>query len=234
MWARFVLLLLLGAPLVAHAAPAVKKRKIYLDAGHGFPGNEGAQTVRCEAEREVVLELATDLAKRMRDSGKFEVKLSRTSSVGPTYPQRLTDAVKFGAELIVSIHLDSRGSYRQVDGCPRNDEQRGFAILFSDEGPKKMVEKRRKLSRAIAENMSSRGLLAYDGYDYAGLYEFDPAAGVFIDRRGLLMLRRPIIPSVIVEALHGLSKPERDSWDLEETRAKFGEAIISALDQGSL
>jgi N-acetylmuramoyl-L-alanine amidase len=229
MWSRVFLLLILIVPAAAvQAAPA--KKKIYLDAGHGFPGNEGAQTLRCETEREVVLELSEDLAKRLRATGKLDVRLSRTSSIGPSYPLRAAAAEKFGAEVLLSVHLDSRGNYAAVDGCPRNDEQRGFAILYSDEGSKKKVNRRRKLSRAIATEMSARGFLAYDGYDYSGLYEPDPTPGVFIDRRGLFMLRRPSMTSVIIETFHGLSRPDRDLWDLEETRGKFAAAVEAALE----
>ena len=57
--------------------------------------------------------------------------------------------------------------------------------------------------------MSLAGLTPYDGRDYPGLYLDDPAqAGAFIDRRYLFVLRKPEVPSVIVETHHFLDLDE--------------------------
>src|SRR5262245_23595067 len=111
-----------------------KKRRIVVDPGHGYAGNEGARSVRCEKEQDVVLELARDLAARLNAGGKLDVRLSRTSSIGAAYRDRIAAAERAGAELILSLHLDARGEPGDFGGCPRNDAEQGLAILYSDRG----------------------------------------------------------------------------------------------------
>jgi N-acetylmuramoyl-L-alanine amidase len=225
--ARLVLVI---AFMLSGGTSFAAKRRVFIDPGHGYPGNEGATTMLCEKEEEVVLEIARELASYLSDRGGFEVALARTSSVGPTYDRRLEAAAKFRADVLISIHLDARGEAALDGGCPRNDAQPGFGVLFSDRGSKRLVKKRRTLSRSLADALSARGFLAYDGFDYGSLYELDPTPGVFIDRRGLFMLRRPAMPSVIIETHHGLSAEERRKWRDPETRTAFAEAVRVGLD----
>lgn len=211
------------------SAPALKKHRVYIDAGHGAVHNEGATTALCEREQDVVLSIARDLAAHLTATGRFVVLLSRTASIGPAYTDRVAAAEKFRADALLSIHLDARGDHSEIGGCPRNDSEHGFAVLYSDRGATRLVEKRRALARSLAEAMSARELSAYDGHDYSALYDADPTPGVFIDRRGLWMLRRPAIPSVIIETHHGWALDERKKWDEEETRTRFAEAVAAAL-----
>jgi N-acetylmuramoyl-L-alanine amidase len=217
------------AVLVVVALLAAPKTRVFIDPGHGYPGNEGTTTMLCEKEQDVVLEVARDLGERLTAMNKFVVRLARTSSVGATYDRRLADAEKFRAHVLLSIHLDARGWASPVDGCPRNDSERGFGVLFSDRGGKRLVEKRRQLARAIAGALSEREFFAYDGTQYGTLYDFDPTPGVFVDRRSLFMLRRPPMPSVIIETHHGLHREEHEAWKTEETRAKFAAAVAAAV-----
>jgi len=77
--------------------------------------------------------------------------------------------------------------------------------------------------------MAGAGFLPYGGADYAGLYDLDPVPGVFLDRRVLYMLRRPTMPSVILETHHGLDAEERARWEEERTREAFADAVAAAL-----
>jgi N-acetylmuramoyl-L-alanine amidase len=116
-------------------------------------------------------------------------------------------------------------------GCFRNDEERGFSVLFSARGEKSLVEKRRKLSRAIAAEFSMRKFIAYGGRDYLRNYTADEQPGVFIDGRRLFMLEKPKIPSLIIETHQSLAAAEVEHWRKPETSAAFAEVVIAALDQ---
>lgn len=212
------------------------KRRIYLDAGHGHPGNEGASTAFCEREEDVVLRIARGVAAHLEASGHFIVRLSRNGTDGPYYDRRLRDAERFRADVLLSIHLDARG-WASLEpppdapelACPRNDEQPGFGVLLSDRRGGPLVERRLKLARSLASRLAQVGLPPYDGYDYGTLYELDPTPGVFLDRRGLFMLRRPAIPSVIIETHHGLHLDEALRWKEPETIEAFASAVAAAL-----
>lgn len=223
-----ILALLLGAT-VAAAPPLV-----FIDAGHGEGDNQGAQTVRCGTEADFTLSLARDLAARLEAGGRFRVRLSRTSSTGPSYPQRLARARAAGARALLSLHADARGAlswHKTLDGrsCLRSLEQPGFSVLYSDEGSAGRVARRRRLARAVATRMTNAGFIAYDGIEYGGLYEVDPTEGVFIDRRRLFMLRRPPMPSVIIETHHAFHPEDHADWQRDETRARFAAAVEAAL-----
>lgn len=226
-----------GAQLTAPAVEApegFRRRRIYLDAGHGVGTNTGARTVACTDEADFVLDVCEGLAQALEASGDFEVVLSRTSSAGPGYKARAAAAAETKADLLLSVHADSRGEARwskQSDGqlCLENAAQPGFSVLFSDEGHAERVSARRRLARVIARRLLQSGLPAYDGFDYTGLYVSDDTPGVFVDRRGLFMLRRPKMPSVIIETMHALHPEEWARWQEPATRAAFHGAVLAAL-----
>jgi N-acetylmuramoyl-L-alanine amidase len=217
------------------AAVAAKPTQvIFLDPGHGTPGNEGATTALCEKEQDVVLAIAAALKTSLEATGHFSVVLARTSSAGPAYGERVRAAERAKADAFISVHLDARGeahAHTCSDGqvTMRNDSEGGFAVLRSDRGRFGLVAKRKRLARALARNLAEAGFSAYDGEDYGGLYERDPVPGVFVDRRGLFMLRAPKIPSVIVETHHGLFLEEAERWRERATLDAFGRAVGAAL-----
>ncbi len=225
-----------GVLLLALLAVAPAKTRVFLDAGHGAGTNTGARTVHCTDEADFVLALAKDVKQVLERTGRFDVRLSRRTAKGPSYRRRLAAAERFGADVLVSLHVDTRGEYtwhepKPGERCPVSREQPGFAILVSDEGGAKLVEARRRLARSVAKAMSGAGFVAYDGFDYGGLYLNDPVDGVFIDRRRLFMLRRPSMPSVIVETHHALIEAEHEQWKRPERRVAFARALGAALQR---
>jgi N-acetylmuramoyl-L-alanine amidase len=70
--------------------------------------------------------------------------------------------------------------------------------------------------------------------DPGALYQADASqAGVFIDRHvpgaRIFMLRRPAVPSVIVETHHGLDLAEVEQWKEPSTRERFADALAAGL-----
>lgn len=208
-------------------------RRVYVDAGHGTADNTGARTAWCEREADVVLSLAEDLAARLEGTGAFDVRVSRDGEAGPSYAARLADATAWRAEALLSLHLDARGdawSWTPASGetCWRNESIPGFSVLVADRGEAALVERRLDLARSLATHLGAAGFRAYD-WGYGAQYDTDPTIGVYLDRRVLFMLRRPTMPSVIVETHHGLDLEERARWQEERTRAAFATAVAAAL-----
>src|SRR5262249_55614386 len=113
--------------------------------------------------------------------------------------------------------------------CWRNDETPGFSVLYSDRGDPALNAGRQSLARAVARRMALAGLGAYDGRDYPGLYLNDAVPGAFVDRRFLYVLRKPEVPSIIVETHHFLDLEESARWKEPRTLEAFAAAVAGAL-----
>jgi N-acetylmuramoyl-L-alanine amidase len=228
----------LGAPL-AEFPRRTRKRRVYIDAGHGAPGNSGGNSAFCEAEEGFTLAVAEDLARRLETTQKLEVRLSRQGDARPPYPSRLREAQAWGADVFLSIHEDMRGwaTYWEPDPgrrCLREDVSPGFAVLWSDSGDAGAISLRHGLARRLSERMQQAGFLPYDGWHYQGLYDADAdEAGVFVDRHApggrIYVLRRPAMPSVIIETHNGLDVQEAARWKEERTLEAFGASVAAAL-----
>lgn len=207
---------------------------LLLDAGHGAPGNPGNQNCRCEAEQDVMLRVAGRVRTWLREHG-VAVKETRPEGAPTPYRDRLR--MTRSADWMISLHSDSRAGFELMPdpstGCWRNGGATGFAVLWSDEGDDALVAKRHALARAVARRMVEAGFPAYSGRDYEGLYGPDPTDGVFVDRhedrKRIMLLRRPKIPSVIVETHQAWDSGEVARWEEEGTATAFASALAAAL-----
>lgn len=227
-----------GAPVreVETPAPHVARLpRLVLDAGHGAPGNPGATSVRCEEEQAVMLRVADAVAPRL--GPLVDLRLARPDDRLVDYGARIAAAERWPADALVGLHFDARtGAALYVDpdtGCRGTTDAWGFAVLWSDEGPPELVAARQRLARAVAARLVQTGIPAYDGADY-GAYEGDPAhPGVFVDRHAprqrIRMLRRPDVPSILIETHNGLDAEEVERWDEARTHAAFASALRAAL-----
>ncbi|AUX39825.1 N-acetylmuramoyl-L-alanine amidase [Sorangium cellulosum] len=231
-----------GARLTAPVAvfpPDFGLRRIYLDAGHGAPGNTGNTSCFCLEEQDFTLAAAHALAVRLNATGRFEARVGRTGDRPLPYLERVEDAARWGADAFVSLHSDVRGkpeAWTPVPDlqCPLSLAAPGFAVLWSDEGSPALCALRLALARAFARRMEEAGLLPYGGAAYTGLYEADAAQpGVFVDRRPpgqrIFVLRRPAMPSILVETHHALDAREATRWTEPATLDAFAAASAAAL-----
>lgn len=85
-----------------------------IDPGHGGV-DTGASGVSGLVEKEVVFDLARDLARKLRATGQFRVAMTRETDVFVPLDERVTIARGAGAALLVSIHaeLDQTGGRRR-------------------------------------------------------------------------------------------------------------------------
>ena len=213
--------------------------RVYVDAGHGAEGNTGNLSSLCEDEQDFTLALANDLALALEATGRFEARVSRSGGEKVQYPNRTADAAKWGAHAFISLHSDVRGageSWSPEAGttCMRSLDAPGFSILWSDEGPEALAGSRRSFAQATAAAMLRSGFPAYDGQEYHDNYKGDDLQpGVFVDRHAagkrIYVLRKPVMPSIIVETHNAWDPREVARWREPETRRAFFSAMILAL-----
>ncbi|QSQ25807.1 N-acetylmuramoyl-L-alanine amidase [Pyxidicoccus parkwayensis] len=233
-----------GAPLTVaqvHFPEGFGKHRIYLDAGHGAEGNTGNKSVTCEDEETFTLRVAEDLARRLEATGHFRVLLSRKPGEHVPYPSRINAARKWNAQVMLSLHSDARGTAQPWEPTPgqqcyRQDASPGFSVLWSEEAAAPLRARRELLAHALARSLGHAGFRSYDGADYTGLYAADAAqAGVFVAKvsepthRRIFVLRRPTIPSVIIETHHALDFEEAARWREERTLEAFSAAVAQGL-----
>ncbi len=222
------------------STPAHKIR-VFVDAGHGAPDNEGNHGCSCQAEQDHTLRVAQHLAFVLAATGRFEVKLSRTTDF-PRYQARIAAAEAWRADVIISLHSDARGEahgFPGADGgtCWRNPDAPGIAVLWNDEGP--AFSAREKLGRAVGTRLREAGFPAYSGIDYGDLYRHDDhEPSGWIDTRPMkkrvYFLRASAIPTVIIETHHALDVLEVARWEELATVDAFAFAVGAAVldDQG--
>lgn len=224
-----------GAPLRVLDAPLVTGT-LLLDAGHGAPDNEGNTNWRCEREGSVMRRVTDGVADALTPRIRTVTRTRPTVALVP-YPDRLRASRK--ADWFVSLHSDSRaGTNFRTDpttSCFVTSDAAGFSILWSDEGPPALVERRHALARALARRMVDAGFAPYLGVDYAGLYDGDDVPGVFVDRHAprkrIMLLRRPTVPSVIVETHQAWDPEEAARWEEPATWGAFAGALAAALGE---
>ncbi|HJN72969.1 MAG TPA: N-acetylmuramoyl-L-alanine amidase [Myxococcota bacterium] len=207
---------------VALASP----HRVLIDPGHGEPDNPGNTGATCLSEQDEMLRVALELEERLEP--EYEVRLTREGEDQTGYAERVASAGD--AEVFLSLHSDARATSEgvEVDGCMRNLGHPGFTILVSDEPEDR--DGRLRLARSLADGMLAEDFVAYDGRDYKAAYDAEGTPGVFLDRRGLRMLRRPTMPSVIIETHHAWDPAEVEAWQQEETMDRFARAVDAGLD----
>ncbi len=216
--------------------PVVVRTRVLLDAGHGAPGNSGNTNVLGDAEQAVMRRVTDGIASVMEADG-VAVSRSRPDAALVDYDRRL--ALARAQDVLISLHSDARTGVRQgwVDpaaGTWWTEGARGFAVLWSDEGTRDLVDRRRQLAAAVARALAASGFLPYPGADYVGIYEADATiAGMFVDRhlpsQRIRLLRRPTVPSVIVETHEAHDVAEVARWDDAHTWAAAARAFSAAL-----
>lgn len=221
-----------ASPL-ANLATHPVKGTLLLDAGHGASGNTGNSNWRCEAEADVMKRVADGVAEAL--APVVTVERTRPDAALVAYPDRLKAANR--ADWLVSLHSDTRAGVDlhadPTTGCYANSQATGFSVLWSDEGDPDLVIARHALARAIARRLVEAGFPAYAGPDYGGLYDPDDVPGVFVDRHApekrIMLLRRPTVPSVIVETHEAWDVAEAKRWEETATWTAFAAALGVAL-----
>ena len=227
----------LTALLVACSAQAHDTPKIFLDPGHGASGNPGNESALCVSEQDAMLALALKVEERLLERGA-RVELARREGELVSYDDRLEAAKTWDADVFVSLHSDVRAASPEDEGCASVDDGEGFSILWGEDADDATLPgKRRDLARAIGTQMARSGFVPYRGDSYGTLYiEDEVVPGVFVDRhephQRIKMLRRPVMPSVLVETHHAWVADEAELWTHPVVVVAFADALFEAVTQG--
>ena len=214
-------------------------RRVYLDAGHGAPDNRGNRSCYCVDEQDFTLRVAEHVARRWRRHGTFQVRLSRTGQTRVDYYTRVSEARAWRAAAFISIHSDVRGGGESWaptpdQHCQRSSGRAGFSVLWSDDAEASLRARRLRLARAVARQLLSLGVTAYDGHNYTESYRPHPdTPGVFVDRhpadQRIFVLYAPTMPSIIIETHHAWDPDEARHWQQLTTLDAFSDALEVAL-----
>ena len=233
-----------AAPKPAPTGPKPRRsdgrRVVVLDPGHGGvdPGTIGYSGTY---EKDVTLDVALELARRLKATGKYHALLTRDDDVFVRLRDRVRFAREHGAELFMSLHADSlhdssvrgatvytlsdRGSDAVAEALAAK-ENRADLIAGIDltREPDEIQSILIDLTQRETRNHSAK---------FAGVLvpELDRQAKVWRDGRrsaAFAVLKAPDVPSVLVEM--GYLSNRHDERFL--TSAKGRKAIIDALARG--
>jgi len=222
------------------SARPVKKPVIVVDAGHGG-SDPGAAGPSGSKESALTLEAALALAKQLRESGLYEVVLTRSTDIRLAHEERSRIAREAKADLFISLHADAIAD-RKVRG--------GSVYTLSDEGTERSAREARESGDYIvidqevgAANPALGGIL-YKIAQRETSNESDKFAEILIEklagvtpllnnthRRGnFKVLLAPDVPAVLLE-LAFISSP-RDETNLNSPawRERTMAAAAGAID----
>lgn len=235
------------APNVATAPPAVEAPAlaarlpvIVVDAGHGG-GDPGAAGEAGLAESTATLASALALAELLRESGRYEVVLTRSKDVRLAHEERSRIARDAKADLFISLHADAH-SDPKVRG--------GSVYTLSDEGSERSA--REALAQGdyhvfdldIGEADPQVGGILYNLAQRKTSNESDKFAALLIaklsgvtpllnntHRRGnFRVLLAPDVPAVLLELAFISNKHDEANLKSPAWRKRTMTGVASAID----
>jgi N-acetylmuramoyl-L-alanine amidase len=196
-------------------------------------------------EKTVVLEMAKVLAKRLRDTGRYEVVITRTEDVFLLLAERVRIARTRHADLFLSIHADAeydhsvRGATVYTLAETASDEQAAalaakenqsdaLAGHVVEEAESEVADiladltlrETRKLSHAFARDI-------LDAYRRSGRL----VKGTPHRQAGLKVLRAHDVPSALVELGFLSNKEDEALLTSPDWREKTAVSLIGAIDR---
>jgi len=228
-------------PVPVPERSADQRRVIVIDPGHGGvdPGALGHQ----HHEKDIVLAAAKTLARRLEQTGRYKVVLTRDRDVFVRLRDRLAIARKAGADLFMSLHADSiddnslRGlSVYTLSETASDDEAAELAasenkvdiiagIDLSDQAPE-VTDILIDLAQRRTKNLSAR-LASYVVEEMGGVTPLLKRPHRFA---GFAVLKAPDVPSVLVE-MGFLSNPvDHKNLHSGAFRDRIAEGLARSID----
>ena len=234
------------SPPVAPPNPETKRdarRIIVIDAGHGGvdPGTHGKSGV---LEKDVVLAMAKELGKHLRDTGRYEVHLTRDRDFFIPLRERVAIARKYKADLFISIHADSipsptisgmsiytlseTASDKEAEALARKENLSDAiaGIDFRGESPEVagiLID----LAQRETKNYSSRFAKSVVDYARNTTSLLDPAHRF----AGFVVLKAPDVPSVLIELGFLTNRSDEKNITSPKWRTKVASSFVSAIDR---
>ena len=224
------------------AANATKPFTIVIDPGHGGI-DSGAEGVNGTLEKAITLAFAQELKKKLEESGRFAVKMTRDRDIFLRLDERVRIARQNEADLFISVHADTI-KYRGIRGATvytvsdkasdaeaaalaarENlvDELAGMAVddpnhevsdILMDLIRRETHSFSIRFARTLLGELSDRVEMIKNPHRFAGFK----------------VLRAPDVPSVLLE-LGYLSNPDdEEQLKSAEWRAKAIHSVVSAVE----
>jgi N-acetylmuramoyl-L-alanine amidase len=232
------------SPAPAPAANGDRRAVIMLDPGHGGI-DPGAAATGGVFEKDIVFSYAQQLKKRLENTGRYRVLLTRDQDVFIPLGDRVRIARAAGADLFISIHADS------ISG---SGEVRGLTVYTgseraSDADSEKLADRENKADAVagvesgdtaddvsdILQDLTLRETRAFSHTFAARLVgELDTVARLNKNphrQAGFRVLRAHDIPSVLLELGYLSSRKDFDLLMSDEWRTLSTGAIATAIDR---
>jgi len=134
--------------------------KIYLDAGHG--GTDGGAGGNGLLEKNLTLSIVKKIQETLtKNYEDVQIKLSRTGDTYPTLSQRTNDANVWGADVLVSVHINANA----------NTSANGFETYIYNQSPSaRTVSFQNMLHQEIFNQMKAGGVSNDRGKKRANLH----------------------------------------------------------------
>ncbi|MFN3868792.1 MAG: N-acetylmuramoyl-L-alanine amidase [Hyphomicrobiaceae bacterium] len=234
-------------PAAKRAATA--RPVILIDPGHGGidPGALGASNL---LEKNVVLDVALKIKRRLDNLGKYDVRLTRSTDVFVSLDSRVRMSREMGADLFVSLHADSIAS-KTYAPVVRGATIYTLSEQASDEQARAMAEKENasdliagidtgasqddSVVRNILIDLMKRETANFSA-DFSAILAANMKKSVALSRepqRGAAfkVLRQPHAPSVLIEL--GFMSNAADEALMRQTdwQSKVAQAISTAVER---
>ncbi len=220
-----------------------RRRVVVIDPGHGGvdPGTHGKSGV---LEKDVVLQFGKELAKRLRDTGRYDVYMTRDRDLFIPLRDRVAISRRHGADLFISIHADSIAK-TSVSGM-------SVYTLSETASDKEAAALARKenLSDAIAgidfrgESPEVAGILIdlaqretknYSSRFAKSVVDHARTATPLLERThrfaGFVVLKAPDVPSVLIELGFLTNRSDEKNLTSPAWRTKVSSSLVSAVNR---
>jgi N-acetylmuramoyl-L-alanine amidase len=221
-----------------------KKPLIVLDPGHGGrdPGTTGT---RGSPEKTITLAVATELARRLKASGRYQVLLTRTDDRSLRLRDRVAAARNANADLFISLHADSIKNSRirgaSVYTLSENASDKQTAALAEKENQADVIagldldEQPDDLVRGILISLATRETMNYSAI-FANLVlpELEGIGTTLANGHrfaGFAVLKAPDIPSLLIEMGYLSNRADEKLLLSPNYHARIAKALIRSIDQ---
>jgi N-acetylmuramoyl-L-alanine amidase len=235
------------APLPA--SPAVKPRPVVMiDPGHGGI-DPGAVAAGGMTEKAVTLAVALQVRSLLQQTGRYDVRLTRSSDVFVSLDQRVRASRSAGADLFVSIHADALAEKAQAEAV------QGATVYVmsenaSDETARRLEEKENAADvlaglaavpasaedqvRSILLDLVQRETANYSAA-FRGLLLGQMRGRVPLSREpqrsaAFKVLRQPEVPAVLVELGYMSNSQDLARLGKAEGQRQLAASISAAVD----
>ena len=219
------------------------KKVIVIDPGHGGI-DPGALSPSKTKEKDVVFAFALELKKELQQSGRYDVRMTRTEDKFMTLTDRVAFTRKAGADLFIAIHADTvrgktaSGTTLYTLSDTASDEE--AAALASKENKTDIIagidlaEEEGAVADVLIELVQRESKNHANLFSRTALQELKGVTtmtGKPLRSAGFVVLKSPDVPSVLIELGYLSSKDDEQKLKTPAWRGKMAAALVKAVNR---